>query len=82
MQSLVVRTAVVDVALVVDFQGFDQERQGTGLRLVHIALLQLIADFQQLQRNGVFAHQKASQMVAHAADKMLGFKAFADDVVQ
>ena len=82
MQPLVVGGAVVDVALVVDFQGFNQEGQGTGLRLRQIFLLQLFADFQKLHRHCILAHHQASQMVAHAAHKMLWLKAFADDVVQ
>ena len=82
MQPLVVGGPVVDVALVADFQGLDEERHGAGLRLCNIALTQLLADLQKLHRDGILAHQKASQMVAHTVDKMLGLKAFADDVIE
>ena len=82
MQPFVVRGAVVNVALVVDFQGFDQEGQGTGLCLSQIFLPQLFADLQKLHRHCVFAYQKTPQMVAHATHKMLWLKSFADDVVQ
>ena len=44
MQPFVVRGTVVNVALVVDFQGFNQEGQATGLRLRQIFLFQLLAD--------------------------------------
>ena len=46
MQPLVVGGAIVNVALVVDFQSFNQERQGTGLGLGQISLPQLLADLQ------------------------------------
>ena len=82
MQPFVVRGTVVNVALVVDFQGFDQEGQGTGLCLGQIFLPQLFADLQKLHRHRVFAYQKTPQMVAHATHKMLWLKALADDVVQ
>ena len=82
MQAFVVGSAVIDVALVVDFQCLNQEGQGTGLRLRQVPLPQLFADFQKLHRDGVFANQKAPQVVAHAADEMLRLKALADDVVQ
>ena len=82
MQAFVIGGTVVDVALVVDFQGFGEEGKGTGLRLRQIALPQLLADLQELYRDRVLAHQKASQVVAHAADKMLRLKAFADNVIQ
>ena len=82
MQALVVGSAVVDVALVVDFQGLNQEGQGTGLRLHEVTLPQLLADLQELHCRRVFADQQASQMVSHTADKVLRFKTFANNVVQ
>ena len=82
MQAFVVGGTVVDVALVVDFQGADKEGHGAGLRLRQVTLPQLLADFQELYGNRVLAHHEASQMVAHAVDKMLGLEAFADDVVE
>ena len=82
MQTLVVGASVIDVALVVDVQGPQKERHLANGRLLNVALPQLFADFQKLRGGGIFAHQKASQVVAHAADEMLRFKAFADDVVE
>ena len=82
MQAFVVGRTIVYVALIVDFQSLNQEGQGTSLRLRQIPLPQLLADLQKLHRNRVFAHHQASQMIAHSADKMLWFKAFADDIIE
>ena len=60
MQAFIVGSTVVDVAFFVDLQGFDQEGQGTGLRLNQIPLSQLLTDLQKLHRAGVFANQKTS----------------------
>ena len=82
MQTFVVGGTIVDVAFVVDFQCPDEERHRTSLRLQQISLSQLLADLQKLHRNRVFAHHQAPQMIAHTADKMLWFKALADDVIE
>lgn len=82
MQALVVGAAVIDVALIVDVQGSQKEWHLANGGLLYVALPQLFADFQQLHGGGIFAHQKASQMIAQSADEMLRFKAFADDVVE
>ena len=82
MQPFVVGCPIVDVALVVDFQGTDEEGHRASLRLCQITLPKLFADFQELHRDWVFAHHEAPQVVAQAVNEMLGLKAFADDVVE
>ena len=64
MQPLVVGCPIVDVALVVDFQGTDEEGHRASLRLCQITLPKLLADFQELYRDRIFAHHEAPQVVA------------------
>ena len=64
MQTFVVGAAVVDIALVVDVQGFDKEGYWAVLGLRQIALSQLLADLKELYSDGVFAHHQAPQVVA------------------
>ena len=82
MQPFVVGCPIVNVTLVVDFQGTDEEGHWASLRLCQVTLPKLFTDFQKLYRNWVFTHHEASQMVAQAVDEMLRLKAFADDVVE
>ena len=82
MQPLVVGRTIVDVALVVDFQGLDEERHLACLRLRDVALAQLVAYFKKLCRGGVFADEQTSHVRAHSSYEMVRLETFADDVVQ
>lgn len=82
MQALVVGRAIVDVALVVDFQGFDEESHLADLRLCDVALAHLIAHFKKLCGGRVFADEQTPQMRAHSGHKMMWLETFANDVVE
>ena len=82
MQALVVGRAIVDVALVVDFQGLDEERHLACLRLRDVALAHLLAYFKKLRGSRVFADEQTAQMCPHSSHEMMRLKALADDVVE
>lgn len=82
MQALVVDRTVVDVTFVVDSQSLDEERHLAHLRLFDIALAQLVAHFEQLCCDWVFADEKTPQMGPQSGHEMVGLKAFVDNVVE
>ncbi len=81
MQPLVADAAVVDVALVVDVERFDQEGQGATLGLFDVTFAELFAHLEKLYGGGVLAHHEAAEVTAHAVDEMLRLETFINNIV-
>ena len=82
MQALVARHFEIDIAVVGDIQGREQERGRRQCRLFAVALTQALARFEQGQGGLVFANQDVAQVLGQSAQEHFGFEAFAQNLVK
>ena len=81
-QPLVAALAVVDVAIVHDFQCLIQELRLTSLRLI-LELLHLpLAHLQQRKRLRVFCHHHIAHMSSQSADEMSAIESLVDYIIE
>ena len=81
-QAFVAAGAVVQVAVVAQLHGAVEERQGTLLGLLAIALADAGPHLQQRQSDGIFADQQVAEVRGEAGDEVAALEALAQHLVE
>ena len=81
-EALVVGGAIVDVAVVAEFQRTIEECRGALLRLFGIALTHTFCHFEEWERLGIARDEEVAEVGRETAHEMMGFETLGEDFVE